>query len=92
MRRGFAGPAQQGAAAGRGYHDGTIDRSHLGRSSLHFSVSRFRHNDRVALALLPALAVVAGSADVTVLWMLLVRDKLEEMNREREVETSPFDR
>lgn len=72
MRRGSAGPAHQGAAAGgAGYDDDDGIRSQLRRST--FVLSRFRHNDRVALALLPALAVVAGSADVTVLWMLLVR-------------------
>jgi len=75
MRRGSAG--QQGAAAAGGGYNNDAHRSHFGRSAssltLQFSRARFRHNDRVALALLPALAVVAGSADAIVLWVLLVR-------------------
>ena len=76
MRRGSAG--QHGAAIGGGfggYNNNDGIRSQFGRSAsaLQFSLSRFRHNDRVALALLPALAVVAGSADAIVLWVLLVR-------------------
>ena len=76
MRRGSAG--QHGAAIGGGfggYNNNDGIRSQFGRSAsaLQFSLSRVRHNDRVALALLPALAVVAGSADAIVLWVLLVR-------------------
>ena len=73
MRRGSAG--QQGAGGGpTGYNnndEGNRQFRSFARPS--FSLARFAHNDRVALALLPALAVVAGSADVTVLWVLLVR-------------------
>lgn len=37
-----------------------------------FAAGRFRHNGRVALALVPALALVAGSADSAVLGVALV--------------------
>lgn len=75
MRRGSAG--QHGGGGIGGYDDNAGNRTQFGRSPVQFSLSRFRHNDRVALALLPALAVVAGSADATVLWVLLVRRERE---------------
>ena len=76
MRRGSAGQQQGAPTGGVGGYSGGI-RSQFGRSAstLQFSLSRVRHNDRVALALLPALAVVAGSAVATVLWVLLVRSR-----------------
>ena len=56
----------------------------MSSTAARFTPGRFVYNGRVALALLPALAVVAGGAERAVLGLALVRERERERERDRE--------